>query len=291
MKLKGLKEKLKDSAKKSVEIGKRIISFAVEYTLTLLCVAALMVAVMKAPELHKKYIRSEVGSKVYMIRDSVRSGGGTGFAIKAPSGQSYIMTNDHVCDVSKDGLTVLVTGDEGSMRRRIIAHDENSDLCLIEGMPGVEGLSVATFGPSLGDIVDVVGHPRLLPKHISSGEITGQEDVSILMGPISVINPETGKEEQIDPRKGGILPQQCMMNKNSQEYLELDMMFFTIKVKFCVMTVKDAYTTGIIIHPGNSGSPLVNFWGNVIGVAFATDGTNWGRIVSIEDVKAFLKNY
>lgn len=286
-----LKDKLIEQLKKSVKMGKQALSVAIEYALTLACVAVLGLCVMKAPEMHDKYLRSHVGSKVYMIRDSYRSGGGTGFAVKAPSGQTYIMTNDHVCGVSKDGQTVLVTGDEGSMRRRIIAHDENSDLCLIEAIPGTEGLSVASAGPSLGDHVSIIGHPRLMPKHVSNGEVTGKETISVLLGPISVVNPETGDVEQIDPKRGGILPEQCMLNKHSQVDVDLDMMFFVVKVKFCVLTVHDAYVTGVTIHPGNSGSPMVNFWGNVIGVAFASDDTNWGRIVPIQDVKAFLKNY
>ena len=285
------KEKLKQALSKARDGAANVASFVLQYALTVTAIVVLSVAVLKLPEIHNKYLRASVGSKVYMIRDSYRSGGGTGFAVKAPSGQSYILTNDHVCEVSSDGQTVLVTGDEGSMRRRIVAHDENSDLCLIEGLPGVEGLKVASSGPHLGDVVSIIGHPRLMPKHVSQGEVTGAEDVSILMGPISVINPRTGQEEQIDPREGGITPEQCSMNKHSQEIVPIDMLFFVIKVKFCVMTVQKAYITAITIHPGNSGSPMVNFWGNVIGVAFASDGTNWGRVVSLDDVKAFLTNY
>lgn len=273
------------------KVSKVALRTMVEYAIALMVVVGVTIVVLKAPEVHGKYIRTHVGEKVYMIRDNTRSGGGTGFAVKAPSGQNYILTNDHVCGVSKDGVTVLVTGDEGSMRRRIISHDENSDLCLIEGMPAVEGLDVAGSGPSLGDDVAVVGHPRLMPKHLSRGEITGAEDVTVGLGPISVFDPKTGKEEQVDPKYGGILPEQCAMAKNSQIITDMDMMFFVLKVKFCAVTVKNAYVTGIVIYPGNSGSPVVNFWGNVVGVVFASDSTNWGRLVPIQDVKSFLRNY
>ena len=259
MKLGYIKQKLKHYVSRAMGIAKEVVGLAFQFALKLAFIAIIAVGVMKAPEIHSKYLRVAVGSKVYMIRDNPNSGGGTGFAIKAPSGKSYIMTNDHVCRVSSNGTHVLVTGDDVNMYRRIIAHDPNSDLCLIEGIPGVEGLDVATSGPSLGDYVSVVGHPALLPKHVSYGEITGQEDISILKGPMSVLNPETMQEEQIDPKRGGITQEQCQLNKQSQEMIEMDMMFFKIKVRFCVETVRKAYTTGIVIFPGNSGSPLVNF--------------------------------
>lgn len=289
--MKNLLEKSRVAARKLVQMAKSALKFAIEYTVTVACICALAIAVLKLPELQNKWTHISVGSKVYMVRDSYRSGGGTGFAVKAPSGQSYILTNDHVCGVSSDGRTVLISGPEGSMRRNIIAHDENSDLCLIEGLPGVEGLTVAGSGPTIGDTLTVVGHPRLMPTHVSKGELTGKETISIPLGPISVINPQNGKSEQVDPRQGGILPAQCTMNKHSQQDVDFNMIFFVVKVKFCVLTVQDAYVTSVIIHPGNSGSPVVNFWGNVEGVAFATDETNWGRMVSLKDVKAFLKNY
>lgn len=289
MKLKSWKDKANNLLKKSVTMSKAALGFAIEYAVTMLVILGIAITALKLPEMHNKYLRYTVGNKVYMIRGGPQTGGGTGFAVKAPSGASYILTNDHVCDGFGD--SVLVTGDEGSMRRRIIAHDENSDLCLIEGLPGVEGLSIARFGPSRGDIMYVVGHPLLMPKHVSQGEITGSSDVTINMGPISVINPNTKKEEQIPPEVGGILPEQCSMNKHTQQWEDLDLMFFVVKVKWCLLTVKDAYGTSITIHPGNSGSPMVNFWGNVEGVAFASNRTNWGKIVPIQDIKEFLKNY
>lgn len=289
--MKRLKDKLKATGAKLAKTSLQALNLAVEYTVTLAVVCLLAVAVLKAPELHNKWYHLSVGSKVYMIRDSLQSGGGTGFAVKAPSGQSYILTNDHVCEVSKDGKTVLVSGQQGSIRRNIIGHDENSDLCIIEGMPGVEGLEVAWFAPEVGDTLTVVGHPHLMPIHVSQGEMTGREDVMIGLGPISVINPRTGAEEQISPEDGGVLPEQCMLPKHSQVVVDIDLIFFKLKVKFCALNVKDAYTTSVIIHGGNSGSPVVNFWGNVQGVAFASDDTNWGRMVSLHDIKAFLKNY
>lgn len=249
--------------------------------------------ILKGPEMHSKWLRYKVGSKVYTIRDSVKSGGGTGSAIVAPSGETYILTNDHVCGVSTDKQSVLVTDGQGnSLRRRIIAHDENSDLCLVEGMPGVEGLTVASNPPAQGDIIGVMGHPHLLPLLLSRGEMMGSQDIMIMLGPIAEQNPRTGEWAQIPEKFGGILPEQCQMNKHRQMDIDYDMMFFVIKVKVCVVYIHDSYITNVVILPGNSGSPVINFWGQVQGVAFASDGeSNWGSMISLNDVKAFLKNY
>ncbi len=290
--MKRLADKLKLAGGRMMRMGKKTLELAVEYTMTLALLGLICLAVLKAPEVQNHWYRATVATKVYMIRDSARSGGGSGFAVKAPSGQTYILTNDHVCGVSKDGRTVLVTGPDGqSIRRNIIAHDDNSDLCLIEGMPGVSGLEVAWSTPEVGDMIRTVGHPRLMPTHVSVGELTGFQTIQVGIGPISVTNPRTGQAEQVDPERGGILPEQCMLPKHSQEDIEIDMMFFVLKVKFCVLTVKNAYTTSVIIHPGNSGSPVINFWGNVVGVVFASDDTNWGRMVPLHDVKAFLSHF
>lgn len=289
--MKRLKD-LKAAGWKMLRMAKNTLELAIEYGLTVAMICLLCVAVLKLPEMQNKWTRATVGSKVYMVRDSEQSGGGTGFAVKAPSGQSYIMTNDHVCAVSKDGRTVLISGSEGSMRRNIISHDENSDLCLIEGMPGVEGLELAWLPPTAGDTITIVGHPLLMPLHVEKGEMMSVTDVSVMMGPISVINPRTGQSEQIPVEEGGILPEQCSMKKNKQIVVDVDLLFFILKVKVCVLEVKGAYQTAVTGHPGNSGSPVVNFWGNVTGVLFAGDDeTNWSYMVPLKDLKAFLKNY
>lgn len=284
-------DRVVNACKRAIAIAKKTVNTAIEYSAATTLILVLAFGALKLPEVHNAYLRYSVGSRVYMIRDSSHSGGGTGFAIQAPTGISYILTNDHVCGVSSDGQTVLVTGEDVSMRRRIIAHDENSDLCLIEGIPGVKGLKMATFGPNIGETMNVLGHPRLMPLHLSSGELTGAETIQILMGPISFNDPVTGEEKLVPKEQGGVPAEQCQMNKNRQPVVDLDLGFVALRVKFCAIEIKDAYISAVIIQPGNSGSPVVNFWGNVEGVAFASDSTNWGRMISIDDIKAFLQNY
>src|SRR5665213_677041 len=175
MKLKlKIPDKLATLCKSALNQSKKCIdSAAFEYTVAIALILTLAFGSLKLPDLYNQYLRQHVGSKVYTIRDSLKSGGGTGFAVKAPSGESYILTNDHVCNVSSDKQTVLVSSEDGAnLRRRIIAHDEDSDLCLVEGMPGVEGLKVAKSDPLRGETLNVIGHPRLMPLHLSTGAVS-----------------------------------------------------------------------------------------------------------------------
>ena len=285
-------EKLGKFLDTSLKFCKSSAGFVKDYAVAVVTVVALLFLSMKAPEIHNHWLRYKVGTRTYTIRDSAKSGGGTGSAVKAPSGQTYILTNDHVCEVSKDKVSVLVTDEEGNaMRRRIIAHDENSDLCLVEGMPGVEGLSVARSAPVRGDILNIIGHPHLMPLTLSKGEYIAPQDVSTLSGPIAMQNPDTGVWEQYDVTKGGILPEQCQMAKNKQVDIDIPVFIFTIKVKLCIVVIHDAYATNAIILPGNSGSPVVNALGQIEGVAFAGNEANWGFMISLADIQSFLKNY
>lgn len=237
----------------------------------------------KAPEIHGIFIRKSVGAKVFIMKDSLtRGGGGTGFSVKGRSGISYIITNDHVCKGSKDGRTMLVLDDLGNyIRRNIVSQSDRTDLCLLEGIPGVEGLDLGS-PPSIGQIVAAVGHPALKPITLSRGEIVGAEDVEIPEGLIG--------EEHSDQSIFGIpvlTKEECSKHKNRIRIVSL----VFADLALCTVVTKKAYISNVLIQPGSSGSPVVNFWGNVVGVVFAGDRYGWGNFVSFSDLENFLSMY
>ncbi len=289
-------DKLKSQMKKASELS---LSVALASTKIVLKVAAALAAVLvivylaaRAPEIHSSLIRAKVGEKTYTIRGGLNTGGGTGFSIKGKSGITYIVSNAHVCEVTPDGYHVLVSSDDGRhMWRRILEISDKSDLCIIEGIPGVEGLSLGSE-PSIGQIVASVGHPSLMPITLSRGEIIAPEDIHILKGVIlDPNNPEDVKASQFVHPDYRLTPDQCTAPKNKIVTETVDMFFFKLKVKLCLDVTKGAYLTNILIQPGNSGSPVVDFWGNVVGVVFAADSYNWGIVVSNKDLRDLLSNY
>lgn len=251
---------------------------------------AFIAAAAKAPELHSKFIRSQVGSKVYVITNDERRGMGTGFAIKGASGETYIITNDHVCGVSSDGISVVLINNDGkALRRRILEQSKTTDLCVIEAPPGVSGLSLGS-APSIGQVVASVGHPSGYDLTFSRGEIIQIYDVSILEGPISQIMPD-GQEVKTPPERGGVLEENCQDPKHRIIRQLVNLGFIQFESKMCIVTTKGAYGSNMLIQPGSSGSPVVNFWGNVVAVVFASDRAGWGSFVSFKDLQDLLSNY
>lgn len=245
---------------------------------TLMAVLALMYGTSRIPEMHDTWLRAKVGSRVYFVQDAPGSGGGTGFAVKGKTGQTYTITNDHICKHAKDGRLWVTDQGGRSLWRRVIERSESSDLCIVEAMPGDEGLELGSR-PAYGEQAYVIGHPRLRPLTLSKGEINGSMDLEIWDHVIE--SPED----------------KCDMAKNKIIDVDLYKYLFGIEgpldahVKVCANVTTGAYLSNIIIFPGNSGSPVVDYWGNVEGVAFASDDTNWAMIVSLYDVQQTLLKY
>lgn len=270
-KLNHIKEHLQDQAfylKELCIAGKNTIKYSVFFTLvgtvTVLCSLA-------SNAMHLDYIESHVGSQVLMIKNpegAVIRGSGTGFEVQAPSGKVYTLTNGHVCELQKDGI-VLVADAPNSDRfipRRVLEFYEKDDLCLVEALEGYSGLKLAA-SVDLQETVLSVGYPLREGMNIAQG-MTKQYGIVTI-----------GLEE--------ILPNDCRGHRREPMQVE----FWGIPMTICIVK-QPALETNVLTYPGNSGSPLVNVYGNVVGVIFAaSEMTNWGEAVPLSFVKDFLKPY
>lgn len=248
-------------------------------------------------------MRYKVGSKVVAITQlpyatyRENAGGGTGFHVKGPSGKTYIMTNRHVCDDSKDGtMWVAIDGRTKDRSLKIIQKSATADLCLMEGIPGVEGLDIGDT-PSIDDELMYIGHPRLQQRTLVQGDLVGSKTEIVVRG-------EVGKE---------VKEADCKASKDSyiEQVAESAMVLWRFKhglgtiddstvadnltgakskKKIPVCYEKDqAYVTTLQVYGGASGSPVVDTDGDVVGVIYAGGDGTWGYAVVLADVKALLK--
>ena len=255
----------------------------------LLGLAAGLVAV-KAPELRDDWLRTKVGSKSYRILQP-GVGSGTGFMLQAPSGISYLITNDHVCEMSKDKLHLMALDDNGEMiPRRILERSPKTDLCVMEGMPGIKGLKLSSGNPEAGDILTAIGHPAGYLTTLTKGQLIMRKDIFIFAGMISA-KVGDGPEELPPPFIQSISEEECHKPKNKITLEEGDFFGQKVVFKLCFNVTKQAYVTSIIAQPGSSGSAVVNGWGDVVAVLFAGDRAGWSILVSVEDIRDFLKKY
>lgn len=258
-------------------------------TVVLLCLIAFS-AVFEAPILHRAWLRHKVASKVFEVKGTKDGGGGTGFQVEAPSGEQYIITNSHVCEYAlKDAGSkniLLVQMGSHAMKRRVLEISDRADLCLIEGWPGIEGLKLGSR-PEVGDLVIAIGHPLLGPTTMTGGEVTAYSKVSI---PHHIMKSGNAKKDKMFNASD----ETCEQTKN--EIRSQNLFLFGViplgEVKMCYVNEEMAMHTNATIFPGNSGSPLVDKWGRVIGVVFAADQrSNWGSAVNLDSLKYFLADF
>lgn len=227
--------------------------------LTLIFVSTLALA--GAPETERQLL-NEHAKQIVMLTDvNDYESGGTGFELTMPSGRVLTVSNAHVCL----GSNTMMAMSEWGIRYpvRVIEISRETDLCLLEAIPGAHGLKVAEF--MRDGYVFSIGHPRLRPTESTSGQLLDYEQ----------INYESAMPMTVC--EGGMYHRSVRWTNKRRRVV-------------CLALIKSFNTTMIIDH-GSSGSPTLNSDGDVIGVVFSMNSRNEANIISLADLVTFVKRY
>lgn len=218
---------------------------------------------------HQFYLKHSM-KNVVKIQNSKGSGGTGWITSSTKSGKTVIITNAHVCGLAENGY-VYVSYNYDRYLLKVITKFDKHDLCAIEApSTAAKGYRIAANN-DYAESVYTLGHPLLEPRSLSKGEYSGTVQVTIMQGMNVDENDCKGEGYQLVPG----------------EQLGDLALLFGIK-NICIRTLW-ANASTIVILPGNSGSPDVNIFGHVVGVAFAANeaGTR-SYHVPLEYLKEFL---
>jgi S1-C subfamily serine protease len=219
------------------------------------------------PHIHNKYMFSVVGDSVVLLRNDF--GGGTGFHLKF-EGKTYLISNAHVCDAFvEEGFAIAEHGGTDHIVEVVALYDK-ADLCVLSPLEGATSLSLAGSNPKQGERVQTLGHPLGEPLTMSKGDIIGMDNVEIHTPLLS--ENEFCSSEVTDIRG--------------------TMMWMFTGIEFICIELPLFVLSSNVNYPGNSGSPLVNDLGQVVGVLamVGTQNRNLSFSVPIDDIKAFLRS-
>jgi len=219
---------------------------------------------------HLSYIRYQSKDIVKLLNE--RGGGGTGFVVAGKSGKIYILTNRHICKSTELGMLQAIYRNDTYIVK-IIKRYEFNDLCLVEApSTATSGLKVAS-NVAMGERAYAVGHPLLEGITVTQGELSTYTIIEMPLG------------QSVDPKT-------C--TGFGMRLIDLSDNPFAVAfgiTNICVQSYTCNSST-ISIQPGNSGSPVLNIYGHVIGVAFASnEAGSHSYIVPRTDVEDFLNDY
>ncbi len=222
-----------------------------------------------APQLHNSYLRYEVGESAVKVLVAEGSGG-SGFAIKSASGQHFIATNKHVCDAATNSWVKIQSNDKKiDAWKKVIYIDKKADICLVEGDARLAPLKLASQ-PEQGELHYIVGYPGLRPLTVSTGEFVGFDTVQVA-------------------DESAVKKNQCYGEIYTLSPME---QFFYGREWICIKTYR-SYSSSAVAYGGNSGSPVVNKYGNVIGILFAgpRDQEHVSYLVPVYELRRVLNKF
>lgn len=192
-----------------------------------------------------------------------RTSGGSGTILSSTPNLSFVLTNSHVCEVTRSGG--LVNKENGnSFFVQAFKRSMTHDLCIIAVAADLHAeSSIAKESPLPLEESTVSGHPRLLPLIINKGHFSGKSIIQVMTG----LRPCT--EEEFKNGKTGVF---CMLIG-----------------KLPVVKTYEAQTVSNLIQPGSSGSAVYNTKGEISAVIFAGSGDiGYGFAVPFEFLSQFL---
>lgn len=233
--------------------------------LKVLCSILLLVCVVKVSTFKSEnYLRSRV---VQLTGD--KKGSCSGVQVHAPSGQDYILSAAHCSILADEQGNVNVRLDETRfIKRRIIEVSIKTDLMLLEGMPNLKGLSIASKF-KVGQHLRSFTHGGGMDTYKTEGELVEVAEIDIAN---NLIRNEADE-------------QACSLPKNRVK--EYQTIFGPVKI--CVIHIKVFLSTTRVI-PGSSGGLIANDKGQIIGIVSGGDDF-MGAFVTNDQIQEFVEHY
>jgi len=242
--------------------------FSNKYTRAVISVLLLLVTVLYlSPILKSVHWYTLVSKHKYIARlINERGAGGTGFVLMVGN-RPIIITNAHVCNLSQNGFLLLELNGTISIAKILKAFQIN-DLCAVEAPKKIRsGFDLAAFY-YIHQNVYVIGHPLLEPTSITEGELSSSIKITMEIQYNPTVETCSGDGFRI------------------QEYFDIEHITQGI-MSVCLRTTSALSTTATVM-PGSSGSPMVNMFGNVVGVVYAGNNAR-SYVVPLEELKQFIK--
>lgn len=202
----------------------------------------------------------------------VEHGSCSGTQVRAPSGTDYILTAGHCRALEHNGTILAKQDDDRPIARRVIEESQDTDLLLLEGLPNLSGLPIATVEPKKKDLLRSFTHGSGLSTYKTTAELI---ETNMLMTIIERILNST--EEELT----------CTGSKH--KVMDVPFMF-GFSIKACVIQIHTYVTLDPGIRPGSSGGGVFNASDELTAVAMASDET-FASLVTLSDIKTFLKSY
>ncbi len=199
---------------------------------------------------------SDTGIRSRVVPFQTDNGFCTGEQVRAPSGAQYTLTAGHCVSL---GSKIKIRLPSGKTRTiRFLAESPTSDLALYTGIPELPAFRVAAELYT-HDSIRIFSRGSGLPIHTVSGESLGSIDLAFPL-------------HEAYSRK-------CNMPKN--------FMAISSEGLVCGLQVK-LVATSAWSTPGASGGPVVNYYGELVGVVSAGD-MHYTFIVPPDQIREFLK--